>query len=134
MKARIYKPGKSTMQSGRAHLSKWIVEYESQTAKEPEALMGWVSAGDTLSQIRVPFDTFEAAEKYAQEKRLDYTVITSTERRVKPRNYSDNFKYTPPKPTAKKATSKKTAPKKSTIAAKSTGKPKTTAKKTTGKK
>lgn len=96
MKARIYKPSKSTMQSGRAKLDTWVVEYESETAKNPEPLMGWTSAGDTLSQVCVKFPTLKAAEKYAKEQGLEYTVMQPRERKVKPRNYGDNFKYVPP--------------------------------------
>lgn len=96
MKARIYKPSKSTMQSGRAKMESWVLEYESETPKEPEALMGWVSAGDTLSQITVKFPTLEAAEAYAQEEGLEYSVLQPRVRKIKPRNYGDNFKYIPP--------------------------------------
>ncbi|MEM7680285.1 MAG: ETC complex I subunit [Pseudomonadota bacterium] len=116
MKARIYKPSKSTMQSGRGKLEDWIVEYEPETAKEPEALMGWTAAGDTLGQIQVKFSTLKEAEKYAKEEGLDYTILQARERKVKPRNYGDNFKYVPPKKPqtkAKKAARPKTTKKKS---------------------
>jgi len=95
MKARIYKPSKSTMQSGRGKLGDWVVELESETAKHPEALMGWTSAGDTLSQIKVKFSTLKQAEKYAKEQGFEYTILQPRERKVKPRNYGDNFKYIP---------------------------------------
>jgi len=96
MKARIFKPAKSAMQSGRHNLSKWILEYELETARVPEDLIGWVSAGDTLNQVRIPFDSKTAAIAFAEEKHWDYTITEPHKRRVKPRSYMDNFKYEPP--------------------------------------
>lgn len=95
MKARIYKPSKSAMQSGRGHLDQWVLEYESSTAKTPENLMGWVSSGDTFGQVSVKFSTLEAAEQFAQEKGLEYSILKPRDRKIKPRNYGDNFKYVP---------------------------------------
>ncbi len=96
MKARIYKPSKSAMQSGRAKGDAWVLECESNASKEPEALMGWVTSGDTLGQVSVKFQTLNDAVKFAEEKGIDYTVLQDRTRRVKPRNYGDNFKYIPP--------------------------------------
>lgn len=96
MKARIFKPAKSTMQSGRHNLKKWVLEYEIESARIPEDLIGWVSAGDTLNQVRIPFDCKTAAIAFAEEKNWEYTIQTPHKRRVKPRNYLDNFKYIPP--------------------------------------
>ena len=61
MKARIYKPAKNAMQSGLANTSEWVLEYELETPRRPEPLMGWVAAGDTLNQVRMKFITKEAA-------------------------------------------------------------------------
>lgn len=96
MKARIYKPSKSATQSGRGHLEKWVLEYEPETTKAPEALMGWVSSGDTKGQVSMKFQTLQDAEQFAQNKGIQYSVIQPKERKVKPRNYGDNFKYIPP--------------------------------------
>ena len=96
MKARIYRPSKSTMQSGLARTGKWVLEYEQATPREPEALMGWSSCADTLSQISMKFDTLKAAQSFAQEKGLEYTVLAERSRKIKPRNYGDNFRYIPP--------------------------------------
>ncbi|MCC6598050.1 MAG: ETC complex I subunit [Alphaproteobacteria bacterium] len=95
MKARIYKPSKTAMQSGRAGISEWILEYESATAKTPEPLMGWSRADDTLGQVRMRFETLEAAQKFAQEQGMACSVIPTQERKIKPRNYGDNFRYIP---------------------------------------
>ena len=96
MKARIYKPSKNAMQSGLARTQKWVVEYEPASSKKPDPLMGWTEAGDTLGQVSVKFDTLDQAKKFADDRGLTYTVLTPQTRRVKPRNFGDNFRYIPP--------------------------------------
>ena len=95
MKARIYKPVKNAMQAGRANTSEWVLEYELETPRRPEPLMGWVAAGDTLNQVRIKFITKEAAVAFAEKEGLDYTVNETQPRKVKPQSYIDNFKYQP---------------------------------------
>lgn len=92
-KAKIYTPSKNVMQSGRAKTQRWVLEYVSDSARNPENLMGWTQSGDTLQQIKLNFDDLESAESYAQEKGLLYTIMPTNDRKVKPRNYADNFKY-----------------------------------------
>ncbi len=96
MKARIYQPSKSAMQSGRGKAAGWILEYEPVTPRQPEPLMGWTASGDTLNQVRLTFDTREQAEAFARREGFDYTVAQPRARRVVPRNYGDNFRYVPP--------------------------------------
>jgi len=95
MKALIYKPSRNTMQSGKAKTQDWVLEYELASAREPEPLMGWVSSEDTLNQVRMHFSSAEEAAAFAQEKGWEFTIAAEEKRRVKPRNYSDNFKYLP---------------------------------------
>ncbi|MCB9957322.1 MAG: ETC complex I subunit [Rhodospirillaceae bacterium] len=95
MRARIYRPSRNTMQSGRGNLRHWLLEYELETPRRPEPLMGWVSSGDTLNQVRLRFSSEEEAVAYAKRKGIDYTVQHEQERRVTPRSYSDNFRPRP---------------------------------------
>ncbi len=95
MHARIYKPSKSVTQSGRAKAETWVLEYESNASKAPESLMGWTSSDDTLSQISIKFSALKAAEEFAKEQGLEYTVLKPRDRKIKPRNYGDAFKYIP---------------------------------------
>ena len=96
MKARIYKPSKSVMQSGKAKTQEWLLEYELETPRIPESLIGWVSAKDTLNQIRIPFESKSAAIAFAETQNWPYTVQFPKQRHVQPKNYMDNFKYRPP--------------------------------------
>lgn len=95
MQVRIYRPVKNAMQSGRGNLGKWLLEYEPQTPRRPESLMGWVSSEDTLNQVRLRFDSRDEAIAYARRKGLDFTVEPEQRRRVVPRNYADNFRPRP---------------------------------------
>lgn len=95
MEVRIYRPAKSAMQSGRAKAEDWILEYELKTARKPEQLMGWSSSGDTLNQVKLAFPTEAEAVAYATKMGWGYTVTPEAIRKVKPRNYVDNFKYIP---------------------------------------
>jgi len=95
MKAKIFKPAKNAMQSGRANTLEWVLEYELETPRRPEPEMGWTSSGDTLNQVRIKFITKEAAIAFAEKEGLAYTVSETHARKVKPQSYIDNFKYHP---------------------------------------
>jgi hypothetical protein len=100
MNVKIYKPSKTAMQAGLAKTGQWVLEYETETPRNPEALMGWVASGDTLNQVRLEFKTAQDAIDFAQSKGWDYTVAPQRNKRVKPQNYADNFRYTPPEDSA----------------------------------
>ena len=93
MKVKIYKPAKSAMQSGRGNSSKWVLEYEAVTPRRPEAVMGWSAANDTLNQVRMQFESKDAAVAFAESEGWEYAVSEAHTRKITPRNYIDNFKY-----------------------------------------
>ena len=95
-RVRIYQPSKTAMQSGRALLGQWILEYETETARTPEHMMGWTSSGDTFNQVRLKFPTLDEAIAFAQQKQWAYDIEQPHQRRVTPRNYVDNFRWDPP--------------------------------------
>lgn len=101
MDVKIYKPSRNTMQSGFAATQKWVLEYEQASKRAPKSLMGWTSSEDTLNQVRLKFDTKEEAICFADKNGWTYTVQPEHKRKIKPRNYVDNFKYIPPKVTEK---------------------------------
>lgn len=95
LQVKIYQPTKSTMQSGRGKTKRWILEYELATKRQPEPLMGWITSGDTLNQVRLQFDTSEQAIAHADKMGWHYTLISPETRQIKGRTYLDNFKYIP---------------------------------------
>ena len=93
MRARIYKPPKSAMQSGRANSRQWVLEYELSSPRIPDPLMGWASTDDTISQVQMEFDTKEQAVAYAQQNGIDYQLFEPVLTSDKPKAYADNFRY-----------------------------------------
>jgi hypothetical protein len=93
MSARIYRPAKTAMQSGKANTRKWRLEFRADTARRPDPLMGWTSIDGTQSQVRLSFDTKEQAVAYATAHGIDAKVFEPRERSLKLRAYSDNFAF-----------------------------------------
>ncbi|HWK45288.1 MAG TPA: ETC complex I subunit [Stellaceae bacterium] len=91
--ARILRPAKTAMSSGTANTKKWVLEFEQASRRQAEPLMGWISAADTLNQIRLRFDTLDEAKAYADKHGLDYSIEEPHGRTLKPKAYADNFKY-----------------------------------------
>ena len=92
-RARILRPTKNAMQSGTAETRKWVLEYEPASRREPDPLMGWASARDTLNQVRLRFATLEEAVAFAQKRGLEYSIIEPHQRTLKAKSYADNFRY-----------------------------------------
>lgn len=95
-RVRIYQPAKTAMQSGIAKTKAWVLEHEPASPREPDPLMGWASAKDTLNEVHLRFETREAAVAFAQKHGLDFTVIPSKPRTIRPKSYADNFRYDRP--------------------------------------
>lgn len=81
------------MQSGVARTRAWVLEFEPESPREVEPLMGWTSSRDMKSQIRISFSTKEEAIAYAKRRGLAYHVMEPGARKRRPKSYSDNFRY-----------------------------------------
>ncbi len=91
MRARIYRPAKSAMQSGRAKIDAWVLEFEPEDAETPDPLMGWNGSADTDRQVRLRFATAEDAVAYAERNGHDYDIVAPKDRKFRPKNYAENF-------------------------------------------
>ena len=98
MRVRVYKPAKSAAQSGRAGTHQWVIEPETVTARIPDPIMGWSSAGDTLGELkgRLRFASLEDALAFAKPRGWEPIIEEPAERRIQPRNYLDNFRIVRP--------------------------------------
>ena len=91
MLARIYRPAKNAMQSGKAKTKDWVLEFEPASARKPDPLMGWTTSSDMNGQIRLTFETRDEAVAYAQAKGIPFQVIEpKTPKRII-KAYADNF-------------------------------------------
>ncbi len=92
MRARIYQPARTAMQSGTAKTQGWVLEFD-RAARDIDPLMGWTSSGDTQSQVRLSFESREAAEAYAADKGIVYDVVLPKPRKpvIRARGYGENF-------------------------------------------
>ena len=93
MVARIYKPAKSAMQSGRGKTLQWVLEHIAELPRGRDPLMGYTSSSETENQVRLYFATLEEAESYAGRHHITYVVTKPKERKIARVAYSDNFKY-----------------------------------------
>lgn len=93
MPARIYQPARNAMQSGTARTRHWVLEYISDTARSVDPLMGWTSNVDTQAQVRLRFDSKDAALTYAEAHGIDVVVQDPKHRKANIRagGYGENF-------------------------------------------
>ncbi len=93
MRARIFKPAKTAMSSGTAKTRGWVLEFAPASRREVDPLMGWTSSNDTQSQVRLNFDSKEAALDYAEEHGLEAVVMEPKTRKpnIRAGGYGDNF-------------------------------------------
>lgn len=93
MRARIYQPARNAMTSGMAKTRQWVLEYAQGSAREVDPLMGWTSSDDTQTQVRLRFDSKEAALDYAKSHGIDAVVTEPHNRKpnLRARGYGENF-------------------------------------------
>ena len=93
MTAKIYRPAKTAMQSGKAKTQFWLLEYEQEVPRKVEPMMGYTSSADTRQQVKVTFETLEQAEAFAKRNGIEYRVILPKEAKRQVVSYTDNFRY-----------------------------------------
>jgi len=91
--ARIHKPARNAMQSGKANTHDWLLEYEPAEARFVEPLMGWTGSRTTLGQLCLSFPSKEAAIAFADKHGIPYEVEEPKPRVIPRRAYADNFSY-----------------------------------------
>ena len=92
MKARIFQPSRTAMQSGKG-AQLWILEVEPEVCKNVDPLLGWVGSADTAQQVRVEFNTLALALDYAKTHGIHVEVSTTAPlgQTIRPLGYGGNF-------------------------------------------
>ena len=99
MFAKIYVPAKTAMQSGKGNTHVWRLEFERETARRIDPLMGWTSGSDTrANQVQLDFDTREEAVAYCERHGVPYQLFEPETSSPVIKAYSDNFAYKRRKP------------------------------------
>ena len=89
-KAKIYKPTKTAMQSGRRNSKNWLLSFDTlDTGINP--LMGWETSVDTMSEVKLEFSSKEQAINYAKKNNIDYYVVEPQKSKIIKKSYADNF-------------------------------------------
>ena len=89
-KAKIYKPSKTAMQSGKRNSKKWLLEFETLDTKI-NPLMGWESSIDTMSEVKLEFSSKEESISYVKKNNIDYYIVEPEKSKIIKKSYSDNF-------------------------------------------
>jgi hypothetical protein len=93
MAAKIYRPAKTAMQSGKAKTRLWVLEFDQEQPRSIDPILGYTSSGDMKQQVKLTFDTQEQAEAYAQREGIEYRVIVPHEQARQSVSYTDNFRF-----------------------------------------
>jgi hypothetical protein len=91
MLARIYRPAKTAMQSGRAKTKDWLLEFTPASARRTDPLTGWTQSTDMNGQVRLTFETREEAVAYAQRHGIAFQLFEPKEPKKILKAYADNF-------------------------------------------
>ncbi len=93
MRARIFQPTPNAMQSGRAKGDVWVLEFARDASAIVDPLMGWTGSDGAQTQVRLTFDSKQAALEYASDKGIDCSVATPNLRKpnIRAGGYGDNF-------------------------------------------
>ncbi|MBS0361145.1 MAG: ETC complex I subunit [Proteobacteria bacterium] len=93
MLARIFRPAKTAMQSGKAKTHDWVLEFEPADARRQDPLMGWTQTADTEGQVRLSFETKEEAVRYADQHGIAFQLVDPKPVKRIIKAYADNFAF-----------------------------------------
>ncbi|WP_181408237.1 ETC complex I subunit [Pararhizobium mangrovi] len=93
MSAKIYRPAKTAMQSGKARTDHWVLEFDPEIPRKIDPMMGYTSSKDMRQQVHLNFDSREEAVAYAERNGIAYRIAQPKETKRKRVAYADNFRY-----------------------------------------
>jgi hypothetical protein len=93
MLARIYRPAKNAMQSGKAKIKDWVLDFEPASARRADPLMGWTQTTDMDGQVRLSFESSEEAVAYATKHGIAFQLFDPKPAKKIIKAYADNFAF-----------------------------------------
>ncbi len=78
------------MQSGKRNSKNWLLEFDTL---DPgiDPLMGWETSKDTMSEVKLEFQTKEQAITYAKKNNINFYIVEPQKRKIIKKSYADNF-------------------------------------------
>lgn len=93
MTAKIFRPAKTAMQSGKAKTHLWVLEFDQEEPRSIDPILGYTSSSDMQQQVRLTFESAELAVAYAERNGIEYRVVQPKEAARQTVSYSDNFRF-----------------------------------------
>jgi len=90
--ARISEIERRATQSGKANTGRWLLEFEREEPLRPDPLTGWNGSSDTRPQVRLTFQTKDAAVAYCKKHGLQHHIVAAPPVKLKIQAYADNFR------------------------------------------
>ena len=87
----IFKPAKSSMQSGLNNTNKWCLSNCEINESYISSKFCWHGSSNPEKRVRLFFNTLEEAKKFAQKKKFLFEVILPGKRKILKKSYSQNF-------------------------------------------
>src|ERR1051325_6103643 len=93
MSAKIYRPAKTAMQSGKAKTHLWLLEFDQEEPRRIDPILGYTSSADMKQQLKLSFETLEQPCAYAERNGIEYRVLKPKEAARQTVSYTDNFRF-----------------------------------------
>ena len=87
----IYKPAKSSMQSGLLNTKKWCLTNSSINESYKSPKFGWDGSTNPEKKIELFFETLDDAKKFARKNSYNYKIVEPFKRRIIKKSYAQNF-------------------------------------------
>lgn len=93
MRARVVKLPRNNTQIGSVQRADWEILFEPAQERTIDPLMGWTGTSDTMSQVRLTFESQEAAVAYALKHGIEVVVQPAQDRKpnIRAAGYGENF-------------------------------------------
>ncbi len=78
------------MQSGLRNTKSWLLEFDTlDTGINP--LMGWETSKDTMSEVKIEFESKEQAVNFAKKNNINFYIVEPQKRKIIKKTYASNF-------------------------------------------
>ena len=87
----IFKPAKSSMQSGLKNTNKWCLSNCEMNDSYISSKFCWNGSSNPEKRIKLFFKTLDEAKKFALKRDILFEIIVPTKRKILKKSYSQNF-------------------------------------------